>query len=208
MFPLGAVLLPGEPLDLRVFEPRYVQLLRDVRAGVVPPEFGVVLIERGHEVGGGDQRAAVGVLAEIERMSELSPDRFALTCRGTDRFRVRRWLPDDPYPRAELEFWPDSTDIAEQDDAQALAHVHANLAVVAELAGRLAERQGAPAPSVGLLDLLPADPVARSYLVTARVPLATADRYAALSAIGPVDRLSRVASALDDVAAALRFQLQ
>ena len=55
MFPLGTVLLPGAVLPLHVFEPRYRQLVQDCLAG--EPEFGVVLIERGSEVGGGDQRA-------------------------------------------------------------------------------------------------------------------------------------------------------
>ena len=58
MFPLGTVLLPGAPLPLQVFEPRYRGLTHDCLAGV--PEFGVVLIERGSEVGGGDVRTNVG----------------------------------------------------------------------------------------------------------------------------------------------------
>ncbi|WP_415830929.1 LON peptidase substrate-binding domain-containing protein [Janibacter anophelis] len=54
MFPLGTVLLPGNPLPLQVFEPRYLAMLRDIAGG--DGRFGVVLIERGFEVGGGDQR--------------------------------------------------------------------------------------------------------------------------------------------------------
>ena len=45
MFPLGMVLLPGSPLGLRVFEPRYLTMLEEVLAG--DGAFGVVLIERG-----------------------------------------------------------------------------------------------------------------------------------------------------------------
>ena len=53
MFPLGSVLLPGDVLPLHVFEQRYRALIR--RCLTDPePEFGVVLIDRGHEVGGGD----------------------------------------------------------------------------------------------------------------------------------------------------------
>lgn len=54
MFPLGSVLLPGSPLPLQVFEPRYRAMLDDCLAG--DQRFGVVLIERGFEVGGGEQR--------------------------------------------------------------------------------------------------------------------------------------------------------
>ena len=52
LFPLGTVLFPGSPLPLQVFEPRYVQLLRDL-AERQPRErmFGVVSLQRGNEVG-------------------------------------------------------------------------------------------------------------------------------------------------------------
>lgn len=53
MFPLGTVLLPGAILPLHVFEPRYQQLVRDC-LDAPEHEFGVVLIDRGSEVGGGD----------------------------------------------------------------------------------------------------------------------------------------------------------
>ena len=57
MFPLGTVLLPGGVLPLHVFEPRYRQLVIDCLADDTgEPEFGVTMIERGSEVGGGDQR--------------------------------------------------------------------------------------------------------------------------------------------------------
>jgi aspartyl-tRNA synthetase len=55
MFPLGMPLLPGRLLPLRIFEPRYVALLRHCLQQE-SPEFGVVLIERGFEVGGGSLR--------------------------------------------------------------------------------------------------------------------------------------------------------
>ena len=52
MFPLGSVLFPHMPLPLRLFEPRYLKMLGDLLEQP-DPEFGVVLIERGHEVGVG-----------------------------------------------------------------------------------------------------------------------------------------------------------
>lgn len=51
MFPLGTPLVPGSLLPLQIFEPRYQQMISDVLESS-EPEFGVVLIERGHEVGG------------------------------------------------------------------------------------------------------------------------------------------------------------
>src|SRR4051794_34879859 len=108
MFPLGTVLLPGAVLPLHVFEPRYRALVADCLAG--EPEFGVVLIERGSEVGGGDVRRDVGTVARIMEMTQLPGDRYALVTVGTRRIRVERWLDDEPYPRAEVTAWPEADD--------------------------------------------------------------------------------------------------
>ena len=62
MFPLGTPLVPGSLLPLQIFEPRYQQMISDVLESS-EPEFGVVLIERGHEVGGGDIRSMAGTVA-------------------------------------------------------------------------------------------------------------------------------------------------
>ena len=100
MFPLGSVLLPGMPLPLRVFEPRYVALLSAV-LGEPDREVGVVLIERGSEVGGGDARFAVGTLASIVTV-EVGEGSIVLVARGTRRFEIVDWLGEDPYPRARV----------------------------------------------------------------------------------------------------------
>ncbi len=100
MFPLGSVLLPGMPLPLRVFEPRYVALLSTV-LGEPDREFGVVLIERGSEVGGGDARFGVGTVAGIETV-EIGEGSILLVARGTARVEVVDWLDDDPFPRARV----------------------------------------------------------------------------------------------------------
>gem|GEM_PF-5636209 len=60
MFPLGSVLFPGGVLPLHIFETRYQQLLNHALES--DRRFGVVLIERGHEVGGGDQRTSIGTV--------------------------------------------------------------------------------------------------------------------------------------------------
>ena len=113
MFPLGSVLFPSMPLALRVFEERYLAMLASVLQEE-PSEFGVVLIERGQEVGGGEHRFDVGTVARIAQL-ESAEGFIALIAHGTRRFRVVEWLPDDPYPRAlvteidELD-WDDSLD--------------------------------------------------------------------------------------------------
>ena len=105
MFPLGSVLLPAMPLPLRIFEPRYLKLLGDLM-GSENPEFGVVLIERGTEVGGGDQRMQIGTIASVINIG-TTEEFYGLESVGTQRFKVTSWLPDDPYPVAVIEFIPD-----------------------------------------------------------------------------------------------------
>ena len=104
MFPLGTVLLPGGILPLHIFEPRYRQLVADLLADDVnEPEFGVTMIERGKETGGGEDRADVGVVARVVQIEALEDGRYGLVAVGTWRFRVRSWLPDDPYPLADID---------------------------------------------------------------------------------------------------------
>ena len=100
MFPLGTVLFPYALLPLHVFEPRYRLMMRHVLDG--DREFGVVLIERGSEVGGGDTRFDVATVARVVQAAELPDGRYALATVGMRRVRVLRWLADDPYPRAEV----------------------------------------------------------------------------------------------------------
>lgn len=105
MFPLGSVLMPAMPLPLRIFEPRYLKLLGDLVAAE-NPEFGVVLIERGPEVGGGEKRMEIGTIASVTNIGTLE-EFYGLESVGARRFRVNTWLPDDPYPIADIDFLPD-----------------------------------------------------------------------------------------------------
>ncbi len=138
MFPLSTVLFPDGALPLHVFEPRYLSLVRDCLAGGtggavagtarpggldawVPEErsFGVVLISRGSEVGGGDERVDLGTVARIERMADAGEGRKYLLAHGVERIRVVSWLPDDPYPRAEVEPCPSTTGAGDRDALRA-----------------------------------------------------------------------------------------
>jgi Lon protease-like protein len=105
MFPLGSVLFPAMPLPLRIFEQRYLKLLGDLVASE-KPEFGVVLIERGKEVGGGEKRMSIGTIASVTEIG-TTQEFLGLESYGSQRFRVNAWLPDDPYPLADVELLPD-----------------------------------------------------------------------------------------------------
>ena len=88
LFPLHAVLVPGAPLDLRIFEPRYLDMVRDCgRAGT---GFGVCLILGGGETGAPATPASWGTEAVIEDFGTTADGLLALRVRGMRRFRVVR----------------------------------------------------------------------------------------------------------------------
>ena len=107
IFPLGSVLMPTQLLPLHIFEPRYRELMRQLTEAGARRELGVVLIERGHEVGGGDQRVGTGTLARLVAAEQLPDGRWLALFAGTERFRVVEWLPDDPFPQAQVEDLPE-----------------------------------------------------------------------------------------------------
>ncbi|QBF46251.1 LON peptidase substrate-binding domain-containing protein [Janibacter limosus] len=170
MFPLGSALLPGSPLPLQIFEPRYLAMLRDIASG--DGRFGVVLIERGVEVGGGDQRFAIGTVAGVEQVSPTADGRVRLLARGQERFEVVRWLADDPYPRAEVELLPvlEWSDERTPDLAGTEHTVRRALTVMSEYRTHLW-----PA-DVELSD----DPVTRSWQLAGIAPLGELDQLALL----------------------------
>ena len=203
MFPLESTLLPDEDLPLRIFEPRYAQLVADCLSG--DPVFGVVLIAAGREVGGGDNRYDVGTLARIVEHQSYSDGRYLLRCRIGERIRVRQWLPDDPYPRAVVEPWPD-----EPGDLVTDAAIRGLEDRVMDMFERLASAQGAQLPPRDMLFAgvaMAEGQGQRLYALASRVPMGQADRYAVLSAPSATDRLRALSEAIDTVAAMIDFQL-
>src|SRR4051794_18808882 len=182
MFPLGSVLFPTLFLPLHIFEPRYRALAQHCMSGEHEPEFGVVLIERGSEVGGNDVRTAVGTVARVIEASELDDGRWVLGTVGTRRIRVVQWLPDDPYPRAEVEDWADPPDDPGELDglySTVVARLRRVLALKAELAEPAADA------TIELSD----DPGLGSFQVSAIAPLGPADQQRLLAADGTGARL-------------------
>ena len=197
MFPLGTVLLPSVALPLHVFEPRYRQLTRDCLEGT--PEFGVVLIERGSEVGGGDVRTDIGTIARILEASELPDGRWVLGVVGTRRIRVERWHEDAPYPLADVAEWPDAP--PQTDLRDATARVHVRLRRVLALRTEL----GLPTPPV-TADVAD-DVVLAGYQLAALAPIGALDRQHLLGARSPEARLDDLDELLADAETVLEQQL-
>jgi uncharacterized protein len=191
MFPLGTVLLPFAHLPLHIFEPRYRVLVKDVLAG--DGEFGVVLIERGHEVGGGDMRFGVGTVARIMQTAELPDGRWLVDAVGTERFRVTEWLPEDPYPQALVEVLDDEPlEAGSEAAAERRSAVERLLRQVLALQIEL----GMPAPSaVRSLDESPAVAAFEAALLS---PIGPMDTQKVLEAPGTVARLALLETLLND----------
>lgn len=198
MFPLGTVLVPHMALPLHIFEPRYRALITDVLAG--DREFGVTSITRGHEVGGGDVRATIGTVARVLQAEELDDGRWLAITVGTRRIRVERWLPDDPYPRAEVSELPELPVTA--DDLDRLRALEPKVRRVLSLATELGE-EGVPA-AFELSD----DAEVACWQLVVVAPLSPFDAQGILAAGSCAERLRRTDERLDDVEAALRFRLQ
>ena len=87
LFPLNIVLFPEGALPLRIFETRYLDMVRRcMREG---QGFGVVSIREGREVGGGDTDIhAVGTMAEITDFHQLQDGLLGISCKGRQKFRI------------------------------------------------------------------------------------------------------------------------
>ncbi len=88
LFPLSTILFPGGPLQLRIFEPRYLSMIS--RCMREAHGFGVVLIDAGSELGAANF-VSTGTVAEIVDWSQGHDGLLGIAAEGRERFRIRRW---------------------------------------------------------------------------------------------------------------------
>ena len=86
LFPLNTVLFPGGALPLRVFETRYIDMVRDCMKRDAP--FGVVRIKSGKEVGAAAEPDRIGCLAHIVEWDMPELGLLMLQTSGSHRFRI------------------------------------------------------------------------------------------------------------------------
>jgi len=200
MFPLGTVLMPAMPLSLRIFEERYLKLTGDLILEE-NPEFGVVLIERGPEVGGGEKRLGIGTLASVQDIGTL--DQFyGVESIGTQRFRVNAWLPDDPYPMADIDFIPDL--IWNDSLMPARVHLETKVRNLLAFASEFGDLQYGP--DTELSD----DPMDACWQLAGVLPVGPLDQIDLLSAQSADELISRtyeVVLTLDEALKAMLGQL-
>ncbi|WP_313079815.1 LON peptidase substrate-binding domain-containing protein [Pulveribacter sp.] len=193
LFPLSTVLFPGGSLQLRVFEVRYLDMVRKCQAAGAP--FGVVALADGSEVrragAPAEQLHDVGTLAAIEQLDNPQPGLITLRCRGAQRFRITRRsrLPHGLWV-ADVEQLPDDVPVAVPQDLQ-----HAAAALAQALAS-LRERGTLPAPDAQEAQLLQdCGWVANRWCELLPLPLALRQQLMALD--NPLMRLELVGDVLE-----------
>jgi Lon protease-like protein len=179
LFPLSAVLFPGGPLALRIFEQRYLELVRDCARR--SSGFGVCLILDGREIGEPAVPAAVGTLARITDFYTLPDGLLGITAEGGERFQVATTrVRDNGLVHGEVRFWPDEPVVSVPPE-------HGLLATILE---RLIEKAGGPFAKAARSDYDNASWV--GFRLAETLPLAQPERQQLLQMTDPLERLARL----------------
>jgi hypothetical protein len=176
LFPLNTVLFPGGPLSLRIFEPRYLDLVREcTRNG---SGFGVCLILQGREAGEPAVPAAVGTFARIVDFYTLSDGLLGIRAAGGERFHVgRSRVRDNGLAHGQVQFWLDEPIVA----------VPAEYALLVTILDRLLEKARTPFERASLDD---ASWV--GFRLAEALPLENRERQHLLQMTDPLARLSQI----------------
>lgn len=201
LFPLGHVLMPGCPLPLRIFEPRYRRLLADVTAEGGPGCFGVPALLAGPEVDSGldeaePQLAPIGTVADVLEVHPLPDGTVHVLTGGTRRFRIER-LVDTPVPylQAEVSFLDEiAGEMPDQLPAQAQALATEYRRLISTLTGEPPERA----------EPYNSDPILLSYELAIETPLEQRDHLDLLADDTAAARLLHVQRVLRREVALLR----
>ncbi|MGI9292240.1 MAG: LON peptidase substrate-binding domain-containing protein [Gammaproteobacteria bacterium] len=120
MFPLRAVLYPGGPLPLRIFEPRYLDMVG--RCVKEQSPFGVLLLMQGSEVGKEVRTQPTGTLARIVDWNQGADGLLGITAIGEDRFRLLKMhQQEDGLNTADIEVLPPEPEIPVPAEHKVLA---------------------------------------------------------------------------------------
>ncbi|KAA2284381.1 LON peptidase substrate-binding domain-containing protein [Arenimonas fontis] len=186
LFPLSSVLFPGGSLALRIFEPRYLDLVK--RCGRNGERFGVCLILAGREVGEPALPAALGTEAMIVDFNQTEDGLLGITVEGRRRFRViRTRVRDDGLVLGDVAWLP------ALGSGERLRDEHALLSV---LLARILDKAGIEHEGVGKGRLAEAEWV--GWRLAEWLPLSQAERQHLLQEDDPHARLQRLVERLPD----------
>jgi ATP-dependent Lon protease len=187
LFPLPIVLFPGVPLPLHIFEPRYRQMLEDIRGN--NNLFGLSYLEDAleNEI---PPAGHVGCVAEVTETQTLPDGRSNILTQGVIRYRVEKYVErGDEYLVAQVSFFED-----EPEDSDAL---RASAAEVAALFTRIASAvRKINDERANLPDISETEPQKLSFLVAAAVELDTDVKQQLLQMRSTSERLNRLSETL------------
>ena len=179
LFPLSTVLFPGGELQLRIFERRYLDLVRDCARN--DTGFGVCLILDGREAGAPATPAAVGTLARITDFDTLPDGLLGIRAIGGERFRVDATrVRDNGLVHGEVEFWADEPAVP----------VPPEYALLATILERLFERIGGDAARVDRARYDDASWV--GFRLAEHLPFEATERQRLLQLTDPLARLAQL----------------
>jgi Lon protease-like protein len=193
MFPLGSTVFPSQVVPLHVFEPRYRTLLSELTVGGADATFGIVLIDRGFEVGGQDHRVDVATRVEILQAEEFDDGRWGVVTAGVERLDILEWLSEDPYPQARVA----SRTVVDNGGAD-LGELEASLMATLRLLAKLANQEAPESYEFSV------DPRVRLDQLSALAPLTEFDRQSVLEAKTTSEQIAILGDALEHK----RFLLQ
>ena len=138
IFPLDLVLFPRQELPLRIFEPRYKQLVDDCMLG--DGQFGVCLINENNPVNGWDSPKMVGTIAKISKCKDVELDGLQLHIEtiGRSSFKIKKIIPPSipqpvNYDPLSVEGHQEMSDIHEKVGTEEKMYIRAEVEMIPEI---------------------------------------------------------------------------
>jgi len=138
IFPLDLVLFPRQELPLRIFEPRYKQLVDDCMLG--DGQFGVCLINENNPVNGWDSPKMVGTIVKISKCKDVELDGLQLHIEtiGRNSFKIKKIIPPSipqpvNYDPLSVEGHQEMSDIHEKVGTEEKMYIRAEVEMIPEI---------------------------------------------------------------------------
>ena len=185
LFPLNTVLFPGGPLPLRIFEPRYLDMVSECMRH--DTGIGVALIEDGSEVGSAARTYQTGTMGHIGYWNKRSDGLLGVTIVGDQRFRIiEQFVEPSQLVMAEIELIPNETEQPLPEEFEPLAELLERIILQLSPPYTTMKKhmQDASWVSARLTELLPMELVKKQSL---------------LELLDPIERLSTIFDSLHEI---------
>lgn len=179
IFPLQTVLVPGACLPLQIFEPRYLDMVRDCVK--FDQGFGVCLVLETSGPASASQHVRVGTLARIRDWNTLPNGLLGVTSQGHERFRIESTrMRDNGLMIATVSWFP----------ARARVRIPVEKLLLSDIVGRFMDKLSANYPDFEQASLEDADWV--GFRLTELLPLKNLERQGLLEMEDPLERLDQL----------------